>query len=87
MKLLLYSTLCFLIIGRNQASPPRSQQLPLGTDVTRISFLNADFDAFVHDTLEAWHVPGLSIAIVDGDAIHAKVLICPSPSDAPLLIV
>ena len=36
---------------------------------------NTKFDAFVEDTLNHFHVPGLSIAVVDGNQTFAKVLI------------
>lgn len=32
------------------------------------------FDAFVEDTLEDWHVPGLSIAVIDNGKVFSKVL-------------
>ena len=35
---------------------------------------NPSFDSFVEDTLREWHVPGLSIAVVDNGNIVSKVL-------------
>ena len=37
------------------------------------TYLNDDFDAFVQNTLETYHVPGLSLAVIDGDDISTKV--------------
>lgn len=31
------------------------------------------FGAFVKDTLNEWHVPGLSIAVIDHDQVFAEV--------------
>lgn len=31
------------------------------------------FGAFVKDTLDEWHVPGLSIAVIDHDQVFAEV--------------
>lgn len=33
----------------------------------------AEFDQLVERLMEEWHVPGLSIAVVQGDQIDAKV--------------
>ena len=40
-------------------------------------------DSFVEHTLEKWHVPGLSIAVVNGEKTFSKVKI---PEASPLLI-
>lgn len=37
-------------------------------------YLDESFDNDVKKTLEHWKVPGLSIAVIDGDNIYAKVL-------------
>lgn len=34
-----------------------------------------EFDKLVADTLDHWHTPGISIAVVDGDKTFSKV--CP----------
>jgi hypothetical protein len=34
---------------------------------------NAEFSKIVNDTLEALHVPGVSVAVVDGDEMWAEV--------------
>jgi CubicO group peptidase (beta-lactamase class C family) len=35
--------------------------------------LDGTFDAFVETILQEWHVPGLSIAVIDGEKTFAKV--------------
>lgn len=35
--------------------------------------LNDEFAKYVKETLEEWKVPGLSIAVIDGDEIFAEV--------------
>lgn len=32
-----------------------------------------DFDKLVADTLDHWHTPGISVAVVDGDKTFSKV--------------
>ena len=39
----------------------------------RPSPLNEDFDKFVHQNLDYWHVPGISIALVDNNETFSKV--------------
>lgn len=34
---------------------------------------NDEFNQLVHEQLNRWHVPGLSVAVVDGDQTWAKV--------------
>lgn len=36
-------------------------------------YFDEAFDAFVLETIGAWHVPGLSIAVVDGEKVYSKV--------------
>ncbi len=35
--------------------------------------LNKKFEELVIDTLELWHVPGVSVAVVDGEETYAQV--------------
>jgi CubicO group peptidase (beta-lactamase class C family) len=35
--------------------------------------LDANFDKLVDETLKDWHVPGISVAVVDGDSTWTKV--------------
>lgn len=39
--------------------------------------LDRDFEKLVEDTLELWHVPGVSVAVVDGHNTWTKVLYFP----------
>lgn len=34
--------------------------------------LNAKFDSFVQETLADWHIPGLAIAVIDGNSTYSK---------------
>lgn len=54
----------------------RSDQQPLQSEAGPF---DAAFDAFVEDTLQAWHVPGLSVAVVDGGKTYSKVSVSSSP--------
>lgn len=36
--------------------------------------LDQNFEKLVYDTSELWHVPGVSVAVVDGKHTWAKVL-------------
>ncbi|KAL8868157.1 MAG: hypothetical protein Q9174_005175, partial [Haloplaca sp. 1 TL-2023] len=49
---------------------PSEQQIPLGQRI-RSPFVRG-FDEYVTQLLNDWHVPGLSIAVVDGDETFAK---------------
>jgi hypothetical protein len=35
--------------------------------------LNEEFNNLVKDTMHMWHVPGLSIGVVDGDSVFVEV--------------
>lgn len=41
--------------------------------------LNANFSQTVHELLELFHVPGVSIAVIDGDDVWAEVSKTSSP--------
>lgn len=38
--------------------------------------LNEDFEKVVLATLEEWHIPGMSIAVVDNDNVYSKARTC-----------
>lgn len=58
----------------------RSDQQPLQSEAGPFdAAFDAAFDAFVEDTLQAWHVPGLSVAVVDGGKTYSKVSVSSSP--------
>ncbi|KAK5126608.1 hypothetical protein LTR85_009542 [Meristemomyces frigidus] len=63
--------LCVIVAGLllAVASGQRTQQ-PLQPE--NAAYFDEAFDAFVLDTIQAWQVPGLSIAIVDGEEVHSK---------------
>jgi hypothetical protein len=31
------------------------------------------YDSLITESIERWHVPGVSIAVIDGDSIYSKV--------------
>lgn len=43
-----------------------------GQDLPNISPLNEDFEKLVSETLEKWHIQGVSVAVVDGDDTWAE---------------
>jgi hypothetical protein len=47
----------------------RSLNMPATTEQ---SPFDAEFDELVAETLEAWKIPGLSIAVVHGTHTHSK---------------
>ena len=63
--------LAFLALQLPQSYSPLDDEVPLGEGLA--SPISPSFDDFVLDNLDYWHVPGLSIAVVDGDEIFSKV--------------
>lgn len=61
-----------LLVSAATSTPPR-QQRPLQPQADGNPYLDDTFDGFVHTCLETAKVPGLSIAVVDGDDVYAKV--------------
>lgn len=41
----------------------------------RLSPFNANFAKLAETTLEAWHLPGVALAVIDGDETFAEVFI------------
>lgn len=50
-----------------------AQQKILSSSSDKGSPLDSAFEKLVLETLDEWHVPGLSIAVVDGDETWAAV--------------
>ncbi len=63
----LYIVLLHLLI-------PLSRTLQTPLKQNGASPLNEDFNDLVQRTMDYWHVPGLSIAVVDGNDIYSQVL-------------
>ena len=63
-----------LILVTNATNPHISEQLSLEPGWSYEPYLDESFDKYVEETLEHWKVPGLSIAVVDGDGVYSKVL-------------
>lgn len=56
-----------------------SRQKPLaGEETEKHSPFTKDYEKLVLETLKEWRVPGLSIAVVDGEHIWAEVRASPS---------
>ena len=51
-----------------------SQQIPLQSSNHITSPFTASFDAFVENLLVEWHVPGMAIAVVNGNQTYSKVI-------------
>jgi hypothetical protein len=69
-----YALLILSLVSALDAALPHPQQQPLMTEGVGEWFSSEEFDTFVESILDTWHVPGFSIAIVDGEKISAKVL-------------
>lgn len=52
----------------DEATPEVSSQ-----DLPKASPLNENFKKLVSETLEKWHIQGISVAVVDGDDTWAEV--------------
>lgn len=63
--------LIYSLVNVREATAAELQQQPI--QAANFEFDSA-FDAFVENTLEDWHVPGLSIAIIDHGKVFSKVL-------------
>ena len=63
------------LAGVRAEDVPQSQQRPIILQDRHDEIFDSAFDDFVEKTLKEWHVPGLSIAVVDRGKISAKVSI------------
>lgn len=74
---MMYSSVCgialllpFLKVGKATISGQVQQPISLSN---KEALFDSAFDAFVEATLQEWHVPGLSIAVVENGKIASKV--------------
>ncbi|KAI0178600.1 beta-lactamase/transpeptidase-like protein [Hypoxylon sp. FL1284] len=58
--------------GQQQFRAQNILSLDEGDDAARQSPLNSEFEAFTKETLSRWHVPGIAVAVVDGDDTWAQ---------------
>lgn len=67
------SALAFLALQLSQAcsNPHLDQQIPLQEG--EVSPFSPAFNELVSQNLDYWHVPGISIAVVNGDETFSKV--------------
>lgn len=70
----------------------RSEQKPFSSEhkpaaATKENPLTAEFGDFVREQLDKWKVPGIAVAVVDGDEVYAEVrfllLLLPFPFLSP----
>ena len=66
--------LALLIFSFTNAVPQHHQQEPLRSNQNQGSSAldNAAFDKVVEAAIDFWHVPGMSVAVIDGDQISSK---------------
>jgi hypothetical protein len=65
---------CLLLALPLSVSAAQSnQQTVLKEQKDHNSPFNAEFEKLAYDTLELWHVPAVSIAVVDGSESFARV--------------
>lgn len=50
-----------------------AHQLPMGFQSASGSPFTAEISHFINDTLQEWRVPGVSIAVIDGENVFAEV--------------
>ena len=60
------------LISLSCCIPPQEQKSLHEKDRTPFS---SDFDKYVKRLMHNWHVPGLAIAVVDGNVTYSKVCI------------
>ena len=75
MYLPTYATLSFVsLLSIGIATVNGLSQQPIQITSGDNGPFDTEFDAFVEATMHVWHVPGLSIAVVDNGTIFSKVL-------------
>ena len=62
-----------LLLSLSSIGTADSRQKPLQVAPTYEAWLDPDFDNIVESTLRQWHVPGLSIAVIENGKITSKV--------------
>ena len=71
MQCCVYTLVLLLSISSIGIATDRQQ--PLEAASAYSGWFNPDFDDLVESTLRQWHVPGLSIAVIDNGQISSKV--------------
>ena len=84
---LLLVPLLLVSVGKATLSGTLQQQQRLQTTSQDKSLFDSAFDAFVQATLREWHVPGLSIAVVDNGKVSSKVSLTPPIYMSPFVLV
>jgi hypothetical protein len=60
-----------ILIPQTEAS--HDDQTTKETDGKIVSPFDADFAKYVEETMKKWHIPGLSIAVIDGPETFSEV--------------
>ena len=71
MVLIQLATAAILGIAHGSQQKPLHGQPPTGSNA--YNPLTPEFAEYVADVLEDWKVPGMSIAVLDGDGLYAEV--------------
>ncbi len=55
-----------------EASGGNAQKPVTGAHSISSSPFNEDFGEFVRESLDIWHVPGMSVGVIDGDDVYTE---------------
>lgn len=58
-------------MSQDAAPPPAPQVVPVTVDSKNP--LDEDFKTYITQAMKDWNIPGMAIAVVDGDNIYAEV--------------
>lgn len=65
-----------LFSAKGAARRPQDRQKPLGQGPSSSKDpFNDELADFVGDVMNRWKIPGMSVAVVDGDHVYSKVVI------------
>lgn len=73
MPFIFHGLIALIVLPLIVADLTEPQQQPLGAINHDGTVFDADFDRFVEEAILDWHVPGMSIAVVDNGRIESKV--------------
>jgi hypothetical protein len=60
-------------VGIGLPSASMTNQNQDSTSKTSSDEYFSKYDKLINESIERWHVPGVSIAVVDGDSTYSKV--------------
>lgn len=70
--MIFFLILCLLLSNASSTLCPPQHPFRAFDDNQSNSPFDASFDEFVNQTLSNWRVPGLSVAVIDGDKVYSK---------------